>query len=62
MRIREWISKLRRREDAAAIQSAKEVASDESVSEKEIYTGDIEGRASDAVAARRYGRTDRLGE
>jgi hypothetical protein len=59
MGFREWISKLRRREDAAAVQRAKERASDESVSEKEIYSGDVEGRAA---AARRYGRTDRLGE
>ncbi len=62
MGVREWISKLRKREDAAAIQRAKERASDESVSEKEIYSGDVEGRASDAAAARRYGRTDHLGE
>jgi hypothetical protein len=62
MGVREWISKMRKREDAAAIQRAKEQASDESVSEKEIYSGDIEGRASDAAAARRYGRTDHLGE
>jgi len=62
MRIREWISKLRKQEDAAAIERAKERASDDSVAEKEIYTGDIVGRQSDAAAARRFGRTDSMGE
>jgi hypothetical protein len=47
---------------AAAIERAKERASDDSVAEKEIYTGDIVGRQSDAEAARRFGRTDTFGE
>ena len=62
MGLREWISKLRKREDAAAVERAKERASDDSVAEKEIYTGDIVGRQSDAAAARRFGRTDSMGE
>jgi anti-sigma factor RsiW len=62
MGLRQWISKMRKQEDAAAIERAKERASDDSVAEKEIYTGDIVGRQSDAEAARRFGRTDTFGK
>jgi len=67
MGIRQWFTKMRKREDAAAIARAEERVSDDSRAERETWSGDIEGLAADNRAARRLaGDTqtglDRLGE
>jgi hypothetical protein len=54
MGLRDWLAKLRKSEDDAAIRRAQERASGESLADQEIYTGDIQGRAADERAAQRY--------
>ena len=67
MGIRQWLTNMRKREDAAAIARAEEEASDDSRAERETWSGDIQGLSADNSAARRVaGETqtglDRLSE
>jgi hypothetical protein len=67
MGIREWFTKMRKREDDAALARAEERLSDDSRAERETWSGDIQGLSADNRAARRVaGETqtglDRLGE
>jgi conjugal transfer/entry exclusion protein len=67
MRIREWFTKLRKREDAAAIARAEERVSGDSRAERETWSGDMQGLTADNRAARRVaggtqGDLDRLSE
>lgn len=55
MGIRDWITKLRKDEDAAAIARAEEELSGESRQEREALSGDIQGLGADNRAARRLG-------
>jgi hypothetical protein len=67
MGIRDWFTRERKREDDAAIARAEEEASGDSRSERETWSGDMEGLATDNRAAGRFGigspgGTDRLAE
>jgi hypothetical protein len=67
MGIREWFTKLRTREDAAAVARAEERASGDAGAERETWSGDMEGLTADNRAARRLaggtqGDLDRLSE
>lgn len=53
MGIREWFTKMRKREDAAAVARAEERASGDERAERETWSGDMEGLAADNRAARR---------
>jgi hypothetical protein len=53
MGIREWFTKMRKHEDAAAIAQAEERASGDERAERETWSGDMEGLAGDNAAARR---------
>jgi hypothetical protein len=52
MGIQTWFSKLRKREDAAAIRRAEDVMdSTEPLQDEELRSGDVEGMAADRRAA-----------
>jgi hypothetical protein len=53
MSLRDWITKLRHREDAAALRDAEEQRT-ETAAERAAESGDIEGRAAD-IAAEEHG-------
>jgi hypothetical protein len=55
MGIQAWFSKLRKREDDTALEHAEEEASGDSVEERDVWTGDVEGLTADRNAAARYG-------
>ncbi len=66
MGIGSWFKKLRKREDDEAIHRAEE-RSHETSQEREITSGDMEGRQADELAARgmregNIGDADRLAE
>jgi hypothetical protein len=67
MGIRNWFTKVRTDEDAAAIARAEEQASGDSRAERETWSGDVEGLEADNRAAGRLGgeppgELDRLSE
>ncbi len=66
MGIGDWFSRLRRRRDADAVRQAEEEARPESVAEREVWTGDVEGIGADQRAAGQLGEdpggVERLGE
>jgi hypothetical protein len=53
MGIRQWYTKMRKREDAAAIARAEERVSGDERAERETWSGDMEGLTTDNRAARR---------
>jgi len=53
MGIRQWYTKMRTRDDAAAIARAQERASGDGRAERETWSGDMEGLTTDNRAARR---------
>jgi hypothetical protein len=55
MGIMDWLSKLRKQDDDAAVRQAEETAQDEPQAEREVWSGDVEGAAADASAAERLG-------
>jgi hypothetical protein len=55
MGILDWLSKLRKQDDAAAIRRADEITQDEPQTEREVWSGDVEGVAADDIAAERLG-------
>lgn len=55
MGILDWLSKLRKQDDAAAIRRADEITQDEPQNEREVWSGDVEGVAADGIAAERLG-------
>jgi hypothetical protein len=57
MGIHAWFSKLRKREDDTAIEHAEEEASGDSVEQRDVWTGDVEGLTADRDAAARFGGT-----
>jgi len=65
MGIRAWFDKLRRREDAAALERAEDL-SEEPAEERRLPSTDLEGLAADERAGRLAGETpgdvERLGE
>ena len=65
MAIRAWLAKLRKREDADAMERAEDRLAETS-EERGVTSGDIEGLKADEGAARMSGEategTDRLGD
>jgi hypothetical protein len=55
MGIRNWFTRMRKDEDAAAIERAEEEVPGESREERETFSGDVEGLAADNAAAGRLG-------
>jgi len=55
MGILDWLSKLRKQDDDAAIRRGDEVTEDEPQTEREVWSGDVEGVAADDIAAERLG-------
>jgi hypothetical protein len=55
MGIMDWLSKLRKQDDDAAVRQAEETAQGEPQAEREVWSGDVEGAAADASAAERLG-------
>ena len=56
MDIRAWLDRLRRREDAAALQRAEDLA-EEPAEERDRSSTDVEGLAADEKAGRIAGET-----
>jgi hypothetical protein len=59
MGIQDWFSKLRKREDDTAVEHAEEDASGDSLEQRDVWTGDVEGLTADRNAAARYGGSTR---
>ena len=55
MGIRDWLSRSRKHEDAAAIRRAEDATGGDSLQEREVWSGDIEGMAADSDAAEHLG-------
>lgn len=55
MGILDWLSNLRKQDDRAAITRADEITQDEPQSEREVWSGDVEGVAADDIASERLG-------
>lgn len=55
MGIRDWLSKFRKQGDAAAVRRAEDATDSDSLQEREVWAGDIEGLAADSAAAERLG-------
>ena len=55
MGIRDWLSRSRKHEDAAAIRRVEDATDSDSPQEREVWSGDVEGMAADHDAAEHLG-------
>lgn len=55
MGIRDWLSRFGKHEDAAAISRAEDATDSDSLQDREVWSGDVEGMAADSDAAEHLG-------
>lgn len=55
MGIRDWLSRARKHDDAAAIRRDEDATDSDSLQEREVWAGDVEGMAADSGAAEHLG-------